>query len=945
MSNKDGIFIEKPSLLDKFERKNVKRNEHINKLTYTQFSMKYQSTNIEPSPTDFNSNQFERNQDGWNLTHSLDLIITHDFDDLDFHYSLPNYIEITNLKPGEPRYMKKRKRQVVRFHKENKTKNPHEFYFSQLQMYRPFTTENELEPDDLERCIKLYDEISPHNDCRKIENVQKLLLKHIKSVEIGTEKAEELINSRVGDIMDPELEQDNDDCQDAGMSEHQDFVFKNPEDLEQTNPGNKRYKQIELSDEKTMDKMAQNLDEDQRMVLEIGVHFAKSLVKAKKNRDMIVNPPLLVVQGGAGTGKSTVIDILTQQIEKILRTSGDNPDNPYIIKTAFTGTAAANIKGQTLHNAFSFSFGNEFFSLGDKARDERRIQLENLKVVTIDEFSMIKADMLYQLDLRLREVKQQADLYFGGVSVFLFGDILQLRPVKARYIFEEPKSETFNIAYLLDSLWDKFDVIVLKHNHRQGEDKEYANVLNRIRVGELADEDIRLLETRVRPVNHPDIPASALVITCMNKEVNEINNNRLDLIELPEHLIESVNKTNTNKTFTPKTDASGAISGTPLQRKLKLKVSAKVVLTHNLDTSDCLTNGAFGEILGFKFNQNRSIQTVFVHFYDKDIGKERRKNCTEIQKMFPGKNVTPIELLEFSYSLSRKKNNTSSSAIAIQFPLKLAFAATSHKIQGQTVKKPNNLVVDLRTVREPAQAYVILSRVQALSQLFILDSVCPKKIFASTEAMEELNKMAKKADKYTKKMNNSIISCNIRSIQKNLQNFTSTSAFKKAGVICLQETWLNPLFPATYFLVGWQQHVNSVGRGKGIITFYQHGYSWDEDITNENYQMSKIKSETQDIINVYRSANANNNNFIEDLKHLININKDVLILGDFNICYKSQYQNKIFGELRGIGFQQLVQIPTHTEGGLIDLIFFYSTDRKSVPSAIQQSQFFTDHGP
>ena len=96
--------------------------------------------------------------------------------------------------------------------------------------------------------------------------------------------------------------------------------------------------------------------------------------------------------------------------------------------------------------------------------------------------------------------------------------------------------------------------------------------------------------------------------------------------------------------------------------------------------------------------------------------------------MFPSKNLTPIELLEFSYSISWKKNNTNSLAIATQFPLKLAFAATSHKIQGQTVKKPNHLVVDLRTVREPAQAYVILSRVQALSQLFILESVCPKKI-------------------------------------------------------------------------------------------------------------------------------------------------------------------------------------------------------------------------
>ena len=92
-----------------------------------------------------------------------------------------------------------------------------------------------------------------------------------------------------------------------------------------------------------------------------------------------------------------------------MRCSGDNPEHPCCIKAAFTGTVAANIKRQTLHSAFSFSFGNEFFSLNDKARDMRRTDLANLHAVIIDEF---KADMLYLLDLRLREVKQQSDKLF-----------------------------------------------------------------------------------------------------------------------------------------------------------------------------------------------------------------------------------------------------------------------------------------------------------------------------------------------------------------------------------------------------------------------------------------------------------------------------------------------------------------------------------------------------
>ena len=72
---------------------------------------------------------------------------------------------------------------------------------------------------------------------------------------------------------------------------------------------------------------------------------------------------------------------------------------------------------------------------------------------------------------------------------------------------------------------------------------------------------------------------------------------------------------------------------------------------------------------------------------------------------------------------------------ATQFPLRLAFAATAHKVQGQTVKKPNHLVLNLKTVREAAQAYVMLSRVQELNQLFILDSVYANKIYSSVIIM------------------------------------------------------------------------------------------------------------------------------------------------------------------------------------------------------------------
>ena len=83
----------------------------------------------------------------------------------------------------------------------------------------------------------------------------------------------------------------------------------------------------------------------------------------------------------------------------------------------------------------------------------------------------------------------------------------------------------------LESLWRKFDVILLKTNHRQGEDKEYAEILNRIRVGEINSSDIEKLNERVRKENDPSIPNNALVVTCKNVAVNIINEKKLAEID------------------------------------------------------------------------------------------------------------------------------------------------------------------------------------------------------------------------------------------------------------------------------------------------------------------------------------------------------------------------------------------------------------------------------
>ena len=77
---------------------------------------------------------------------------------------------------------------------------------------------------------------------------------------------------------------------------------------------------------------------------------------------------------------------------------------------------------------------------------------------------MVKADMLYQLDLRLQEIKEKIGVPFGGVSIFCFGDLMQLQPVCGKFIFDRPSNPSFSLTFELDSLWEKFSIFNPRNN-------------------------------------------------------------------------------------------------------------------------------------------------------------------------------------------------------------------------------------------------------------------------------------------------------------------------------------------------------------------------------------------------------------------------------------------------------------------------------------------------
>ena len=922
VEGRKGKYQEKPSLYEKYFRRDCKTQPHLRRLCYAQFVKRYQSVGKIDDDFNFSPVKVKKMYDENGSPIFENHIIAGDYDELDYAIELPKFITITDLKPGELPFMRLRSPQVLRYHKFNREKNPHEYFFSELQLYLPHANGSKCnlmkEREDYDVCQKTF----LNSD---ICNVKGKIMEFLESVEEGMEKAQEMKNT-IGDELDPQNEQDRAECEAEGTENHPDFILTDPSNLEREveSSSTALFKTVKLCSDQELECLTEKLDSDQKIALSLVLNYSRQLIISRTS-PMKVDPPMLIIQGGAGAGKSLLIKAIVQWFEKDLRQSGDDPDKPYVLTTAFTGTAAANVDGMTLHSAFNFNFGNEFLSLGDKTRDEKREQLKNLKMVIIDEFSMLKADLLYQFDLRLRELKQNTEEAFGGCAILLLGDILQLRPVMGRYIFEQPLCADYHLPHMIDPLWNKFQVLLLTHNHRQGEDFLYAEILNRVRSGQQTDEDCRVLEKRVRPMGSKDIPDNALYIICTNAGVNIINENKLEDMEGQCYSFHADVSRSGKPLKNPKRSRDGSVFNTPLQLDLHLKIGAQVMLTYNVDVLDSLTNGTIGKVMGFETSSENAVKTVLVHFKDEKSGKERRKkNSRNLTQKFLNTPVTPISRIEFQFNMSKNPSSQNDFMKATQFPLKLSFACTAHKMQGSTVVKPDSLAIDLQSVKEAAQGYVMMSRVQSLDQLYILNEFPSNKLYPSLAAMEELQRLKNIALNEQEKAiseNTLIISLNIRSLPRHHSNLKGDPRMV-SKVIALQETWCDTTHDNQHLeLPGYKLHLVSQGRGKGVATYFKSEFQVSGSINTDFYQMLRVSSTNLDVINIYRSQNANKANFLKDLGSLARGAKPCFIVGDFNIDYLQNPDEEIIKKISSCSFKQIVESPTHIAGAVLDHVY------------------------
>ena len=243
--------------------------------------------------------------------------------------------------------------------------------------------------------------------------------------------------------------------------------------------------------------------------------------------------------------------------------------------------------------------------------------------------------------------------------------------------------------------------------------------------------------------------------------------------------------------------------------------------------------------------------------------------------------------------------------------------------------KPNNLVVDVCSSHQAGMTYVMLSRCCSMQQLHILEQLDPHKISVDEKVREEAARMAAVSLNANPcewmnpaKVGLRVCSLNCRSLRKHIGDVRTDPVLLQADVICLQETWLEDGEgeQGNYQLEGYEAFFASVGAGKGVAVYVREGLRRGvAKFIDANIQLMKIALRHLDIINIYRSQDETLPSAACHLRDLLDPEKDTLIIGDVNVC--ASHNNPLRNYLEGEGFQQLVTLPTHIQGGSLSLGF------------------------
>jgi ATP-dependent exoDNAse (exonuclease V) alpha subunit len=407
---------------------------------------------------------------------------------------------------------------------------------------------------------------------------------------------------------------------------------------------------------------------------------------------------VIVIIGRAGTGKTTLIKEMMK--------------NTHVKQAvvAFTGVAALNAGGQTIHS---------FFRIPTKIINEGELELvrgahqlfKNLERLIIDEISMVRADLLDNVDQALR-LNRHSNLPFGGVQIVMVGDFLQLPPVipqaEARILKQMGYKTPYALsAKCLKGLTPQF--FELGKIYRQA-DPVFIELLGNVRNGECLEEVVNTLNAKCNMLHQNTI--TPIILTGRNRVADAHNLKQLAALPGLLHAYEGV----VSGDFETKHELFPALE------YLELKIGARVALVKN-DPAKRWVNGTLGTVARLE------PENIWVRIDGRD---------------------DPYQIPREKWESIRYRWNADTSQIEAkvvgsytQFPLQLAWAMTIHKAQGLTLE---NVRVDLQGGAFcEGQTYVALSRAKSLDGLSLAHPLSIADIRVSPELLAATRYISQRA--------------------------------------------------------------------------------------------------------------------------------------------------------------------------------------------------------